>query len=95
MIFWTGKHKGKSFELVRKIEPTYIPWCEANAPWMLKEKKFEPKQIIVKPKEQGSPVRKEVPEESEAPKSSLQPNLDFLSQKGDYQLYKKDEDDKS
>jgi hypothetical protein len=75
MILRSGKYAGESLELVRIKDPGYISWCKENRPEMLKEKKIPaPKEITV------PGVRKEVPEESLEPKSSLQPNLDFLSQ---------------
>lgn len=86
MIFWTGKHKGKSIELVKKIEPSYIKWCEEEAPWLLKEKGADKKEKLnnFKPKPmQGAPARKEVPEDSDVPPSSIQPNTDFLNQKNE------------
>lgn len=94
MIFRSGKHEGKSLELVKKIDPSYIAWCEINCPNILKEKKSDAKQKTTSAKPQTPPVRKEVSEDSEVPPSSIQPNLEFLRQTGDYQFYKK-EDDKS
>lgn len=74
MIFWAGKHKGSSIELVRKIDPGYISWCEENAPNMLKEKKKPVAPAAVS-------ARKEPPEDSEVIESSLKPNLNFLNEK--------------
>lgn len=74
MIFWAGKHKGSSIELVKKIDPGYISWCEENAPNMLKEKKKPAAPVEVS-------ARKEPPEDSEVIESSLKPNLNFLNEK--------------
>jgi len=67
-----GKHKGKSIAVIKKIDYQYISWAMINAPGLLKAPK------VVEPQTPGA--RKEVPEESSEPKSSLQPNLDFLNQ---------------
>lgn len=73
-IFRSGVHEGKTYGEIRKSNPGYISWVKENRPQMLKEHK--PK--VVEPQTPGA--RKEVPEESSEPKSSLQPNLDFLNQ---------------
>ncbi len=73
-IFRGGKHKGKSYGIVRKIDPGYISWCEDNAPNMLKEKKKPAAPV-------AASVRKEPPEDSEVIESSLKPNLNFLNEK--------------
>jgi len=92
-ILKSGKYAGKSIALIKKIDYQYIAWCEINCPNILKEKKSEPKEKkVYQPKTEMPKARKEVPEESETPASSLQPNLDFLKQTGDYQFYKKEED---
>ena len=68
-------HAGKTFSEVERTNPSYIEWAKKNAPNLLKESK--PKNVI--PRE-----RKEPKEDSEVVKSSLQPNLDFLNQKNEY-----------
>lgn len=73
-VFRGGKHNGKSYGIVRKIDPGYISWCEDNAPNMLKEKKKP-----VAPTEFKG--RKEPPEDSQVIESSLKPNLNFLNEK--------------
>lgn len=71
-IFKGGKHNGKSYGLVKKIDPGYISWCQENAPYMLKEKKkSEPKP---------APPRIEPPEVNENKPSALKPNLDFFNE---------------
>lgn len=81
-IFPRGKHAGKSIALVEKIEPSYISWVQENAPNLLKFKA---------PTETTSKERKIPPEDSEVIKSSLQPNLDFLTQKTDFDYGKADD----
>lgn len=73
-IFRSGKYEGKSYGMVRKINPSYIEWVRENAPAMLKEKKEkkEPKP---------APPRMEPPEESNPNRSAIQPNLNFLFEK--------------
>ena len=71
-VFQKGKHKGKSLQLVEKIDPQYIVWAKENAPGLLKEWKPTPKP---------APPRMEPPEDGEVVKSAMQPNLDFLNQK--------------
>ncbi len=73
MIFWAGKHKGSSIELVRKIDPGYISWCEENAPNMLKEKKKHVAPVAVS-------ARKEPPPDEEVKEDALKPNLNFLNE---------------
>ena len=74
-IFTGGKHNGKTYGLVKKIEPGYISWCEDNAPNMLKEKKKP------KPPEQAGPApRREPPPDSEVVESSLKNNINFLNE---------------
>lgn len=73
-IFRGGKHNGKSYGIVRKIDPGYISWCEENAPNMLKEKKKPAVKV-------ETSIRKEPPEDSEVIESSLKPNLNFLNEK--------------
>ena len=73
-IFRGGKHNGKSYGIVRKIDPGYITWCEENAPNMLKEKKKPAAPV-------ETSARKEPPEDSEVIESSLKPNLNFLNEK--------------
>lgn len=70
-VFKIGKHKGKSLELVKKIDPGYIKWAEQNAPKILEE---------YKPKPKPAEPRKEVPEVNENKKSAIQPNLDFFNE---------------
>ena len=70
-IFKAGKHKGKSYGLVKKIDSSYIKWAEQNAPKLLEEWKPTPKP---------APPRIEPPEESEVVKSAMQPNLDFFNE---------------
>jgi len=73
-IFQRGKYAGKSYGLVKKINPQYIEWCEENAPNLLKGKK-QPEA----PKEPA--VRKEPPSDEDAPPSGRLPdNIDFLNQ---------------
>jgi len=72
-IFKGGKHSGKSYGLIKKIDPGYILWCEENAPGMLKDKKSKPE-----PKPAGPRI--EPPEVSENPKSAIQPNMDFFNE---------------
>jgi hypothetical protein len=71
-IFWGGKHKGKSLQLVEKTDPQYVAWVRANAPNLLKEQKVKKEIVVVKPQEIAA-----------KPKMTLEPNLDFLKQKGD------------
>lgn len=75
-IFKGGKYSGKSYGLVKKINPGYIEWCEQNAPGMLKERKESKKPTT-------PPSRKEPPPDDEVKENVLKPNLDFLNQKGD------------
>lgn len=85
MIFRSGKHAGKTLQEVQEIDPSYIAWVKENRPEMLKERKVkEPAQ----PKPSGPRI--EPPEDSEVVQSSIQPNLDFLNQKGDYNNGKQD-----
>lgn len=72
-IFKIGKHKGKSLQFVEKIDPSYIKWARENAPNLLEE--YKPKIKLIEPA-----PRKEPPEESEVPKSALQPNINFLNE---------------
>jgi hypothetical protein len=72
-VFKGGKHSGKSYGLVKKIDPGYISWCEENAPGMLKEKK-------PKPKPSEPPPRKEPPPDSEVEESSMKPNTNFWNE---------------
>lgn len=87
-IFRSGQYEGKTYGLVKKINPGYIEWVKLNQPKMLQEKKEKQKPVEFKP----APIRKDVSELPDSIPNSMQPNLDFLSQKGDYQFYKKDED---
>lgn len=70
-IFKFGKHKGKSLQIVEKIEPSYIEWARKNAPKLLEEWKPTPRP---------APPRIEPPDESEVVKSAMQPNLDFFNE---------------
>ena len=72
-VFKFGKHSGKSYALVKKTDPGYIKWAEANAPNLLKEKKkVEPKP--------ATPIV--APPESSGEKSIVTlPNLGFFSEK--------------
>lgn len=89
-IFPYGKHVGKSYALVKKIDYQYIVWALEKAPKIFK--KSEPKEPV---STQPAP-RKEVPEDSEVTQSSMQPNLDFLKQVGDSHFKKEEIDgDKS
>jgi len=87
-VFRSGEHAGKTYCLVKKTNPSYIRWIKENRPEMLVERKEKPKPVEPKP----AAPRKEVPEDSEVIQSSIQPNLDFLNQKNDYQFYKKEDD---
>jgi hypothetical protein len=78
-IFRSGKYEGKSYGLVKKMNPGYLDWVKLNQPKMLEEGKSKP--VPVAPTQLA--VRKEVPENSEVISSSLGPNLDFLKQVGD------------
>ena len=73
-VFKGGKHSGKTYGLVKKIDPSYISWCEENAPGMLKEKKSKP--II---SNEPAP-RKEPPPDDEVQESSLKPNTNFWNE---------------
>lgn len=71
-VFKGGKYSGKTYGLVKKINPSYIDWVTINAPGLLKEKKkVEPK---------AAPPRIEPPEKSEVPKSAIQPNHNFFNE---------------
>lgn len=83
-IFKGGKHSGKSYGLIRKIDPGYILWCEQNAPGMLKEKNKQ-KAKTVKPT-----IKKEPSEEGEYKKNSLKPNINFLNEGPNPQLKSED-----
>jgi len=73
MILRSGKHKGKSLQLVQKIDPNYIEWVRENQPKMLEEYKPKPKEVKPTP-------RREPPEDSEVKESALKPNLNFLNE---------------
>jgi len=36
-IFRSGKYQGKTYSYVRKVDPRWLSWVEANRPEMLKE----------------------------------------------------------
>lgn len=72
-IFRGGKHAGKTYGLVYKIDPGYILWCEENAPGMLKGKN-KPKTVV------PAAPRREPLEDSEIVKGAIQPNLNFLDE---------------
>lgn len=38
-IFRSGKYQGKTYSYVRKVDPRWLSWVEANRPEMLKEHK--------------------------------------------------------
>jgi hypothetical protein len=73
LIFRSGKHEGKSIELVKKIDPGYIEWVKENRPEMLEE--YKPKV-----KKQESKEKVQPPEDEEVKPKSLQPNLNFLNE---------------
>lgn len=79
-IFKFGKHKGKSLQIVQKVDPSYIEWAKINAPKLLEEYKPVPKKTEPAP-------RREPPEDSEVTPSALQPNLNFLFEKSDHLSY--------
>lgn len=72
-VFRSGKHKGKSLQLVQAIDPSYIVWVKENQPKMLEEHKEKPK-----PKE--PPPRREPPPDDEVKEETLKPNLNFLNE---------------
>jgi hypothetical protein len=72
-VFRSGKHKGKSLQLVKKIDPGYVEWVRENQPKMLEEYKPKPKPTEPAP-------RREPPEDSEVPESSLKPNTNFWNE---------------
>ena len=65
--FRSGKHIGKSLQLVEKIDPKYIIWIKENCPKMLEETKVK---VIVAPTKSVDGNRL----------GKLEPNIDFLSQ---------------
>lgn len=74
-IFKGGKHSGKTYSFVSQIDPSYITWCEKNAPGMLKERKQK--------KERPAPPKiVNPPEVSSGTKSAIQPNLNFVFERG-------------
>jgi len=38
-IFRSGKYQGKTYSYVRRVDPRWLAWVEANRPEMLKEHK--------------------------------------------------------
>jgi len=73
-IFPRGKYEGKSYGLVKKMNPQYIEWCKENSPNIFKVKK--------KPEATKEPaVRKEPPSDEDAPPSGRLPeNNNFLNE---------------
>ena len=81
-VFKGGKYAGKRFGVIKFSDPQYARWAVENAPGLLKAKKAsEPKQ--------PSP-RIEPPENSDVPKSAIQPNMDFFTEKSNRQSESKD-----
>lgn len=85
MIFRSGKHAGKSLKEVQEVDPYYITWVKENRPEMLKERKIKE---AAEPKPAGPRI--EPKDDDEVIKSSMQPNLSFLEQKGDNNYGKQD-----
>jgi hypothetical protein len=73
-IFPRGKYEGKSYGLVKKMNPQYIEWCHENSPNIFKVKK--------KPEAPKEPAaRKEPPSDEDAPPSKyLTENTNFLNE---------------
>ena len=74
-VFRSGKHKGRSLQIVQAIDPGYFAWIKENRPEMLEESKEKKKPMKAAP-------RIEPPEVSSGAKSAIQPNLNFWNEKG-------------
>ena len=84
-ILRSGKHKGKSIALVRKIDKGYLDWVAENQPKMLEESKGKQKPaepISQKTREERIEYRiyPDSLDESEK-KNVLTPNLKFLNER--------------
>lgn len=71
LIFFKGKHAGKTVEWVKQNDPGYLRWAKENAPGIMKENAPERKE----PAKRIEPVE-------DSPQSTMRPNKNFDSESG-------------